>query len=163
MTVALLVGAIRTAAEMSAEPEFVLAALNRRLLGRSDAQATCLALSITPDGEITLANAGHVPPYLNGEPVAMEGALPLGMMPNAEFSVMRFKLAEGDRLVLMSDGIVEATDADRHLFGFERVQELLRTASSAAEVASAAQRFGQEDDISVISVTRVAVLEPAIA
>ena len=162
MTVALLVGAIRTAAEMSAEPEFVLGALNRRLLGRSDAQATCLALSIAPDGEITLANAGHVPPYLNGEPVAMEGALPLGMMAGAEFSVMHFKLTEGDRLVLMSDGIVEATDADGHLFGFERVHELLRTTRSAAEVASAAQKFGQEDDISVISVTRVAVPEPAL-
>lgn len=84
MTVALLVGAVRTAAETSAEPEFVLGALNRRLLGRSDAQATCLALSISPDGEITLANAGHVPPYLNGDPVAMEGALPLGMMPGGQ-------------------------------------------------------------------------------
>jgi Stage II sporulation protein E (SpoIIE) len=163
MLVALLVGAIRTAAETSAEPEFVLGALNRRLLGRGDAQATCLALSIAPNGEITLANAGHVPPYLNGEPVAMEGALPLGMMPGTEFSVMHFKLTEGDRLVLMSDGIVEARDADGHLFGFERIHELLRTASSAAEVASAAQKFGQEDDISVISVTRVAVLEPALA
>jgi hypothetical protein len=157
MTVALLVGAVRTAAETSAEPEFVLGTLNRCLLGRSDAQATCLALSIAPDGEITLANAGHVPPYLNGEPVAMEGALPLGMMPGAEFSVMHFTLTEGDRLVLVSDGIVEATDADGHLFGFERVHELLRTTSSASEVANAAQSFGQEDDISVISVTRAAV------
>jgi len=55
-----------------------------------------------------------------------------------------------------------STDADGHLFGFERVHELLRTTSCAAEVASAAQSFGQEDDISVISVTRVAVLEPAL-
>lgn len=70
---------------------------------------------------------------------------------------MHFKLAEGDRLVLVSDGIVEATDADGHLFGFERVHELLRTTSSASEVANAAQSFGQEDDISVISVTRAAV------
>jgi hypothetical protein len=62
-------------------------------------------------------NDWHVAPYLNGEPVAMEGALPLGMMPEADFSVMRFKLAEGDRLVLMLDGIVEATDADGRLFG----------------------------------------------
>jgi hypothetical protein len=162
MTVALLVGAIRTAAETSAEPKFVLEALNRRLLGRSDAQATCLALCIAADGEITLVNAGHVPPYLNGEPVAMEGALPLGILPEADFSVMRFKLAEGDRLVLMTDGIVEATDANGQLFGFERVHDLLRTASSAAEVASAAQSFVQEDDISVISITRVGVLEPAL-
>jgi serine phosphatase RsbU (regulator of sigma subunit) len=74
---------------------------------------------------------------------------------------MRFQLKQGDRLMLMSDGIAEATDADGHLFGFERVHELLRTAKFAAEVASAAQAFGQKDDISVISVTRTAVLESA--
>jgi hypothetical protein len=39
---------------------------------------------------------------------------------------------------------------------------LLHTAVSAAEVANAAQIFGQEDDISVISVTRTAVTEPAL-
>jgi hypothetical protein len=45
-------------------------------------------------------------------------------------------------------------DASGKLFGFERVRELVREAGSAAEVADAAQAFGQEDDISVISVTR---------
>ena len=69
--------------------------------------------------------------------------------------MMDFKLKDGDRLVLMSDGIAEAMDASGKLFGFERVRELARTAGSASEVASAAQAFGQEDDISVISVLRV--------
>jgi len=163
MLVALLVGAIRSTTEWSGDPLIILQALNRRLMGRSEAHATCLAVRIAADGEITLANAGHVPPYLNGEPVAMEGALPLGMMEGAEFSVMRFKLAQGDRLVLVSDGIAEATDANGQLFGFDRVHELLRAARSATEVASAAQSFGQEDDISVIAVTRTAVREPALA
>jgi serine phosphatase RsbU (regulator of sigma subunit) len=163
MLVALLVGAIRSTTEWSGDRLIILQALNRRLLGRSEAHATCLALRIAADGEITLANAGHVAPYLNGEPVAMEGSLPLGMMDDAEFSVMRFTLAAGDRLMLVSDGIVEATDAEGQLFGFDRVHELLRTGKSAAEVAGAAQMFGQEDDISVIAVTRTAVLEPALA
>jgi len=73
----------------------------------------------------------------------------------------RFNLKDGDKLLFMSDGIVEATDAHGHLFGFERVLELVRSAASPAELAGAAQSFGQLDDISVISVTRVAVLEPA--
>jgi serine phosphatase RsbU (regulator of sigma subunit) len=63
----------------------------------------------------------------------------------------------------MSDGIAEATDAEGQLFGFERVHELLRTTTTAAAVANAAQYFGQEDDISVISVTRTTVFEPALA
>jgi hypothetical protein len=163
MLVAVLVGAIRTITELISDPLIILQTLNRRLIGRGEAHATCLALRIAADGEITLANAGHVPPYLNGEPVAMEGALPLGMMEGAEFSVLSFHLAQGDRLVLLSDGVVEATDADGQLFGFERLHELVRMARSATEVASAAQSFGQEDDISVIAVTRTAVLEPALA
>jgi serine phosphatase RsbU (regulator of sigma subunit) len=93
----------------------------------------------------------------------MEGALPLGMIESAEFSVMHFQLKDGDKLVLMSDGIVEATDTKGQLFGFERVNELLRTATTAARIATAAQTFGQEDDISVISVTRTATLESAAA
>jgi len=50
----------------------------------------------------------------------------------------------------MSDGIVEATDAHGHLFGFDRVLELVRSAASPADLAGAAQSFGQRDDISVI-------------
>ena len=60
--------------------------------------------------------------------------------------------------MLLSDGVAEATDSEGNLFGFDRVQELLRKTTSAAEIASAAQGFGQQDDISVISVTRTAVL-----
>jgi hypothetical protein len=165
MLVALLVGAVRSTAEMDSVPAVILAALNRRLLGRGDAQATCLALRIDEDGGATLANAGHMAPYLTGEPLPMEGALPLGMFAGAESSVMRFQLKVGDRLMVMSDGVAEATDANGRLFGFERVNDLMRTARTAAEVAGAgaAQSFGQEDDISVISVTRTVVSELAAA
>jgi hypothetical protein len=163
MMVALLVGAIRTASDMSLNPKFVLGVLNKRLMRRGDAQATCLALLIGLDGQATLANAGHLAPYLNGEPLPMEGALPLGLIDGAECSVMRFSLGVGDNLLLMSDGIAEAMDADGQLFGFERVNELARSTTCAAEIAAAAQRFGQEDDISVISVTRTARIDPAIA
>lgn len=162
MMVALLVGAIRTATDTSFDPDFVLDVLNRRLQRRGDSQATCLALRIGKDGEATLANAGHLAPYLNGEPVAMEGALPLGLMEGAEFPVMDFQLNEGDRLVLMSDGIAEAMDERGQLFGFERVDALLRTAPTAAEVAEIAGRWGQEDDITVLSITLTAKMEMAV-
>ena len=163
MLVALLVGAIRTATDVSLDPEYVLGVLNKCLLRRGDAQATCLALLIATNGDATLANAGHIAPYLNGEVLPMEGALPLGIVEVAEPSLMRFKLAMDDRLLLMSDGIVEAIDANGELLGFERARELAGSAVSAADVAAAAQRFGQEDDISVISVTRTAAILHAFA
>ena len=79
------------------------------------------------------------------------------MIDDAEFTVTHFQLQENDRLVLASDGIVEAMDEQGQLFGFARVQELLQSRLTAAEVATAAQSFGQQDDISVIAVTRTAV------
>jgi serine phosphatase RsbU (regulator of sigma subunit) len=159
MLVALIVGVIRTAAQYESDPLAVLRVLNDRLFGRGQAHATCLALQIAADGFATMANAGHLPPYLNGKELPMEGALPLGMMESADFTVMHFQLAPGDRLLLLSDGVVEAQDAKGQLFGFERIEELLRKPVTAAEVAAAAQNFGQEDDISVLSVTRMTNLK----
>jgi hypothetical protein len=156
MLVALLVGAIRTSAQFDPDPMVVLKVLNQRLWGRSNAAATCLALHIGADGGATLANAGHLPPYLNGRPVQIEGSLPLGMIEDPEFSVLRFTLAEGDQLVMMSDGIAEATDVNGKLFGFERIDDLLRQSVSVGALAAAAQTFGQEDDISVIAITKTA-------
>lgn len=163
MLVALLVGAIRSTAEWCTDPSVMLVGLNRLLHGRKDAYATCLALRIEADGSATLANAGHVPPYLNGQPMSIEGSLPLGLMDAPEFPVACFNLAVNDQLMLLSDGIAEATDANGKLFGFENVLELLRTTKVAAEVAAAGQRFGQLDDISVISVCRTPIPQPVMA
>src|SRR5258708_1794271 len=156
MLVALLVGAIRSTAETTSDPVELLQALNRRLLGRNEAHATCLAFTISSDGVVALANAGHLPPYLNGEPVAMEGALPLGMVEGAEFSATRFLLQPNDRLVIASEGLAEAMNPEGQLFGFARVQKLVQDGKTAAELAKAIQVFGQEDDISIISLTRAA-------
>lgn len=156
MLVALLVGSIRSTAEMTTEPLAMIEALNRRLLGRHEAHATCVALRFSADGSVTLANAGHLPPYLNGEPVAMEGALPLGVMEGAEFSMLSFALQPDDRLVIVSDGLAEATDTEGRLFGFARVEALVREGRTASEVANAIQSYGQEDDISIIALRRQA-------
>jgi serine phosphatase RsbU (regulator of sigma subunit) len=158
MLVALLVGAIRSTAETTFDPLALLDALNRRLLGRNEAYATCLALKIAADGAVTLANAGHVPPYLNGQPVAMEGALPLGLLEGAQFSVTQFKLQPDDRLVLASDGLAEAMNAEGQLFGFARVQQLVQEGKTADEIANVIQAFGQEDDVSIITLTRASAI-----
>jgi serine phosphatase RsbU (regulator of sigma subunit) len=163
MLVALLVGAIRSTAELNSDPAFLLLALNRRLIGRGDARATCLALRIALDGNVTIANAGHIPPYLNGELVDIEGSLPLGIVDHLQCSMLELRLGENDRLLLVSDGVAEATNVDRELFGFDRVLDLVRSRPSAAAIADTAQAFGQQDDISVISVTRVPVAQPAMA
>jgi len=154
MLATLIVGAIRTAASFTNDPRQILALLNERMCGRG--LATCLALRIGHDGNAELANAGHLPPYLNKQELAIEGALPLGMVPGIDFPVLHFKLAEGDSLMLMTDGVVEAQDAAGHLFGFDRIALMLQAGVAATALATAAQNFGQEDDITVLTVARMA-------
>jgi serine phosphatase RsbU (regulator of sigma subunit) len=162
MLVALIVGVIRNQADASFDPLNMLRALNKRLCGRGNAHATCLALRIAADGSATLANAGHMPPYLNGKELPMEGAVPLGMVLDADFPVLRFRLDPHDCLMLLSDGVVEAQNQQGQLFGFDRIHALLAKPVSAAQIAEAAQIFGQQDDISVLSVTLSPALKEAI-
>lgn len=157
MTVALLVGALGTLVETVTAPGEVLAGLNRRLVGRGDGFATCLALRIEPDGAVTVANAGHPSPYLLGAEVATEAGLPLGLAAEMGYEETRFRLGVGERLTVVTDGVVEAASAKtRELFGFART--LAVSGKRAEEIAGEASRFGvgaeQADDITVVSVVR---------
>ena len=120
-------------------------------IGRSGGHfATCLAAEIHPDGTMRIANAGHLPPYLNGREMEVEGSLPLGVTEKAEYPVQTFRVKPGDRLTFMTDGVVEATNEAKELFGFERTREI--SIQSAVAIVDEAQRFGQEDDITVLAV-----------
>ena len=166
MMVALILGVLRTAAQTDSDPEFVLRILNEQLCERSHTSATCLAMRLTAEGQVSLANAGHLPPYVGGRELALEGALPLGILEGIEYPATRFTLAPGEALYLMSDGVVEAQGAHGELFGFDRIDSFLKTAIPAASLAAAAQAFGQEDDILVLRVERDEVrtaAEPARA
>jgi serine phosphatase RsbU (regulator of sigma subunit) len=149
MLAALIVGAIRTAFKFTSDPSSILALLNERLQGRG--LVTCLAMRIDGNGSIELANAGHLPPYVNGRELALEGAFPLGALPANLFPIQRFQLSEGESLLFVSDGVVEARNAQGELFGFERTAAISGT--SADQIARAAQQFGQEDDITVLTLT----------
>jgi hypothetical protein len=155
MNVALIVGTLRTLAETTSSPGEILAGLNRRLLGRSTGFTTCLALRIQPGGQATLAGAGHLNPYLNGEDappleIAIPPALPLGLSSGTEYTETELTLRPGDTLTLLTDGVLEARDARTgKLFGFERMRDL--SGQPAEEIAAAAQSFGQEDDIAVLT------------
>jgi hypothetical protein len=152
MLVALIVGAIRSAVQHSSDPAQILSSINDQLCEREHSSATCIILRLERDGTIHLSHAGHLPPSLNGKEMELEGALPLGMIGGMEFPSASFRLREGDSLMLMSDGIAEARDSRGRLFGFDRTQQMLLTRSTPAEIAAAAQKFGQEDDILVLQI-----------
>jgi hypothetical protein len=156
MLVSLLVGAIRTAAEDTHSPEKLLHRLNERLFGRSSGGfSTALAAHISANGSVTMANAGHLSPYLDGREIELPGALPLGLVSDAHYEITRLELAPGSRLTFYSDGVIEAQNAKGELFGFKRGQEI--STQPAAAIVDAAKRFGQSDDITVVAITREAV------
>lgn len=153
LLVSTLVGSIRTAAEETQAPDVLLERLNERLLGRScGGFSTALAAYIAADGTVTIANAGHLPPYLDGREVELPGALPLGIASGVRYETRQFALPPGSRITFYSDGVVEAQDARGELFGFERAKEI--SGEAAGEIAKRAQEFGQMDDITVVAIRR---------
>ncbi|MGC1423699.1 MAG: SpoIIE family protein phosphatase [Terracidiphilus sp.] len=154
MQVALIVGAIRTTVETSHEPHVVLESLNRRLCGRGQSYATCVAMHVARDGKTTIANAGHIAPYLNGKELNMAGNLPLGLNASVTFDQETLHLKQKDRLLVITDGVIEAKNAKNELFGFNRARSISHL--PAAFIVKAAEIFGQEDDITVVSISRVA-------
>jgi phosphoserine phosphatase RsbU/P len=152
MTGTLALGALRTLAQEDLRPAQILSRLNTQLTGSTDGGfVTCCVAHVASDGLLTLANAGHVPPYRNGEEVASASALPLGVDCGARYSETCVALEPGDRLTFMSDGVAEARNATGQLFGFERTAAI--STEPAEEIAAAAQAFGQEDDITALSLT----------
>ncbi len=79
---------------------------------------------------MTLANGGHLSPLLRHADgstsfVTAPAALPLGVWINTEYSQVEIDLAIGDTILFYTDGIIEAHDQGRNLFGFDRLEALL--------------------------------------
>ncbi len=152
MLVSMLVGSIRTAAEDTRDPARILRKLHDRLVGRSGGFATAIAACIRPDGTVAMANAGHLPPYLDGKEIELAGTLPLGFAGGGQYQAKSFVIEPGSRLVFCTDGVVEAQNRDGELFGFDRTRQI--STKSTDEIGSAAREFGQSDDITVVAIER---------
>lgn len=160
MMVSVLVGAIRGVAEYTKDPAELLSNLNERLVGRAGgALSTALIARIRANGFVSIANAGHLSPYLDGREVELPGALPLGVASSAIYETTELELDPGGRLTFFSDGVVEAQGGDGELFGFERARDV--SMKPAAEIVQTVKRFGQEDDITVVTITRTAAVATA--
>jgi hypothetical protein len=148
MRVAMILGVL--SGETSHEPGDILFGLNNALIAQGllgFTTACCIRIAL--DGDYVLANAGHIAPYLQGRELDTPPALPLGLIADQIYALVHGRLEPDERLVLMSDGVPEARGATGELYGFERLNEL--TLMPAREIAEAAQAFGQEDDITVLT------------
>jgi hypothetical protein len=158
MNVALIVGTVRTLAEFDSDPAAVLTGLNRRLVGRLQGGfATAVVLKLSPSGDCAVATAGHLPPFLNLGEMTMEPSLPLGIVADADYVNQYVALNDNDHVTLYTDGVLEACNSAGELYGFERLNTLLTGRPDAILIAETAQAFGQDDDITVLTITRLAV------
>lgn len=148
MHVSMILGALRR--EISEDPGDILTNLNNVLVspGQSGFTTAC-CVRIWPGGTFTFANAGHISPYLSGHEINADPALPLGIVAGQTYQPVHGTLRDKDQIVLVSDGVPEARSGALGLLGFERLAEL--SVAPAAEIAHAAQAFGQEDDITVLA------------
>ena len=162
MTGTLAIGALRTLAVENLSPAELLRRLNLQICeAKNGGFITCCCARIDSQGTVTLANAGHLSPYSGGVEIEVPSGLPLGLVSEVDYAEIRFELPPGRALTLLSDGVVEASDTSGQLYGFERT--LAISSQSAADIAAAAKAFGQSDDITVLTISRVPVPTPALA
>jgi serine phosphatase RsbU (regulator of sigma subunit) len=74
---------------------------------------------------------------------------------SAIYEETEFDLHEGDHFALYTDGLLEARSESGEIFSFQRLDELFATVPDAAKATDAAVRFGQDDDITVLTLTRL--------
>ncbi|MCU0908848.1 MAG: SpoIIE family protein phosphatase [Rhodobacteraceae bacterium] len=112
-------------------PEVAAARLNRLLIDQigTDQYLTCIyAETDLKTGKVALVQAGHPHPYVLRADGTVErvgqGGLPIGLIAEARYSRVEVVLQPGDRLLLMSDGLTEATDGDGQELGEDEVVRL---------------------------------------
>ncbi|MGD0736969.1 MAG: SpoIIE family protein phosphatase [Terracidiphilus sp.] len=164
MAVSLIVGMVRALAAVFPEPGRLLAEINDRLADRlHGAFATTIALRLDAQGNCAVASAGHLPPFINARELDLAGALPLGIAPGVFYAESKFHIEESDRLALYTDGLLEARNPSGDIYGFDRLRALFASNPTAEAAAQAAVQFGQDDDITVLSLTRLAVAKASAA
>lgn len=160
---------LRSAASGGASPGKVLAQANELLCSDIPPKmfVTCLYAILDPSsGQLQYANAGHDLPYLRhkGEVSELRATgMPLGLMPGMYYEEKETMLAHGDRLLLYSDGLVEAHNAKRAMFSFPYLMALLEENVTGQELidfllsklaAFTGPDWEQEDDVTLVTLQR---------
>ena len=160
---------LRAAAERLANPGAVLERTNNVLVQEIPPKMFVTVFYAVLDpatGHLRYANAGHDVPYrftADGVVELRATGMPLGLMPGMRYEEKETTLELGEYVLLYSDGLVEAHNPQREMFGFPRLQELLATHADGetlkdflldqlAEFTGAG--WEQEDDVTLVTLQR---------
>ena len=160
LVMAMVKAAITTLVEEGADEVSLFRRLNE-LVHRSTERRAFMTLAFTifdlEKGTIRHTNAGHLYPYLLREgqpPISIDvPSLPLGVRANIQTHTAEVALEEGDTIVYLSDGIIEAQDEQGDPFGFTQLESLL---TAAKDRSPNAIRDGILDAVAKHSGTRPA-------
>src|SRR6266699_650798 len=139
----------------------IVDAANRFLTSKriGEKYATVIIARLRHDGELEFVNCGHIPPLLvcGGEVIRpSHGNLPVGLLPDAVYESDRYSLHAGDRLVLVTDGVTEAENAEGEFFDNERL-ELAAKKGTMQDIFAAVSEFcgstPLNDDCTVVEMT----------
>src|SRR5947207_13862395 len=123
----------------------IVASANRFLTSKhiGEKYATVTIARLRRDGDLEYVNCGHIPPLLvcGGEVIRpSHGNLPVGLLPDATYESDRYSLHAGDRLVLVTDGVTEAENAEGEFFDNERL-EIAAKHGSMKDIFAAVSQF----------------------
>ncbi|WP_422475138.1 PP2C family protein-serine/threonine phosphatase [Endozoicomonas sp. ALB032] len=115
-------------------PEQVLASLNRRFQLTPESMlyfTIAYGLINSRTGQVTLSQAGHPQPlWIHRDKAIVEpvagGGVPIGMMPDMEYTSCTLQFQPGDRLFLYSDGVTECENTEGQQFGEARLLQCLQ-------------------------------------
>jgi serine phosphatase RsbU (regulator of sigma subunit)/anti-sigma regulatory factor (Ser/Thr protein kinase) len=160
---------LRSAGNRVDSPGEVLAQVNDLLHGDIPSRmfVTCLYGILDPrTGRLRFANAGQNLPFVRDDEGAHEldaRGMPLGLMPGMTYAETQAQLAPGQQVLLHSDGIAEAHDPQRGMFGIPRLHDVVaspqeRRGGLIANVLAELERFTgagweQEDDITLVALS----------
>jgi phosphoserine phosphatase RsbU/P len=128
----LLQGAFLLASDDPAQIDAALKRVNHHLLERTRGEkyATVFYATVSHEGRLQWANAGHCVPLLlhtDGQMRPLETTgFPLGMIETAEYQVESIPLEPADKVVVYSDGVTEAENREGQFFGKDRLRRVLR-------------------------------------
>ncbi|MGI8825809.1 MAG: ATP-binding SpoIIE family protein phosphatase [Chloroflexota bacterium] len=162
---------MRAAASRLSSPGAVLERVNELMCPDipENMFVTCLYAVLDPiTGRLVYANAGHDLPYQRSGDQVIElraRGMPLGLMPGMRYEEQETRIEPGDTVLFYSDGLVEAHNAQREMFSFPRLRELVAhySVSTADEVvdfllgqlaAFTGPSWEQEDDITLVTLQR---------
>lgn len=161
---------IRAAAPGASSPGEVLTLVNNLLQAHISPGmfATCFYAILDPDSDrLCFANAGHDIPYLSraGEIVELRATgMPLGLMPEQSYAEQEVTIDKNDLLLFYTDGLVEAHDMENEMFGFPRLQQLMKDHSHSVDLIEFLLRelqdftgavWEQEDDITLVVLRKI--------